>query len=133
MIHHLMIFHVCSKETKECSVLTESASPKNVPCDWILVGFCAERCNQHQYFKKILNLLMNPRTLIFPFLAINCCKACMNKSVSKLHEHSICTAMLVKHVKSFLYLLSSFLISFTRNGPNISTPQLVNVGSSKVL
>ena len=35
--------------------------------------------------------------------------------------------MLAKHVKSAPYLLSSFLSSFMRNGPNISMPQLVNV------
>ena len=50
-----------------------------------------------------------------------------------LHVHSICTALLARHVKSAPYLLSSFLSSFIRNGLNISMPQLVNGGPSNVL
>ena len=41
--------------------------------------------------------------------------------------------MPAKHVKSAPYLFSSFLPSFIRNGPNISTPQLVNGVPSNVL
>ena len=70
---------------------------------------------------------------MLPLLAINCHSACMKESVSILQVYSICTALLAKHVKSALYLLSSFLPSFIRNGPNISTPQLVNGGPSNVL
>ena len=70
---------------------------------------------------------------MFSILAINHCRACMKESVSILQVHSICTALLAKHVKSVPYLLSSFLLSFMRNGPNISMPQLVNGGPSKVL
>ena len=51
-------------------------------------------------------------------------------SVSMLQVHSICTALLAKHVKSAPYLLSSILPSFVRDGPNISMPQLVNGGPS---
>ena len=73
------------------------------------------------------------RTLIFTLLAIYRRRACMKESVSILQVHSICTALLANHVKSAPYLLSSFLPSFIRNGPNISTPQLVNGGPSNVL
>ena len=67
------------------------------------------------------------RTLMFPLLDINCRRACMKVYASMLQVHSICTALLTKHVKSAPYLLSSFLSSFMRNGPNISMPQLVNL------
>ena len=40
--------------------------------------------------------------------------------------------LLAKHVKSAPYLLRSFRL-FIRNGPNISTPQLVNGGPSNFL
>ena len=70
---------------------------------------------------------------MFPLLAINHRTACMKESVSILQVHSICTALLAKHVKSAPYLLSSFLPSFIRNGPNTSTPQLVNGCPSNVL
>ena len=80
-----------------------------------------------------LDPLSPSRTLMFPLLAINHHRACMNESVSMLHVHSVCTALLAKHMKSAPYLLSSFLPSFIRNGPNISTPQLVNSGQSNVL
>ena len=80
-----------------------------------------------------LDLLSLCRTLMFPLLAMNCCRVCMNVYVSMLHVHSIYTALLAKHVKSAPYLLSSFLPSFIRHGPNISMPQLVNGGLSNVL
>ena len=57
----------------------------------------------------------------------------MNKSVSMLHVHSICTVLLTKHV-SALFLSRSYLSPFfIRNGPNISLLQLVNGGPSNVL
>ena len=57
----------------------------------------------------------------------------MNESVSMLHVNSIFAALLAKHVKRALYLLSFFLTSFIRNGPNISMPQFVNGGPSNIL
>ena len=73
------------------------------------------------------------RNLMFPLLAINRCRACMNKFISMLHVDSVCTALLTKHVKSSPYLLTSFVPSIIRNGPNISLPKLVNGGPSNVL
>ena len=65
--------------------------------------------------------------------AINRCRACMRESVSMLQVHSICNALLAKHVKSVPYLLSSFLPSFIRNVLNTSRREFVNGGSSNVL
>ena len=95
--------------------------------------------------KKILNLLM-----VHFFEGISYFFMCSNKTrtivttqnpavptsgyiLSQSLLHSICTALLAKHVKSVMYLLCSFLPSFIRNGLNISMPQLVNGGPSNVL
>ena len=79
-----------------------------------------------------LEPLSLPNTL-FPLRATNQQRACMKESVSRLQVHSIWTALLDKHVNSAPYLLSSFLPSFIRKGPNMSTPQFVKGGSSIVL
>ena len=63
-----------------------------------------------------------------PLCATKQCRACMKESVSGLKVHSIWTALLDKHVNSALYLLSSFLPSFIRKVPNMSTPQFVKGG-----
>ena len=76
---------------------------------------------------------MQCKILIFPLLAMNHLKAWINESVSILQVHSIWTALLAKQVKSVLYLFSSFLPSFIKKGPNMSTPQFVNGGPSRVL
>ena len=64
---------------------------------------------------------------------MNCLKAWINESVSILHVHSVWTALIAKQVKSAPYLFSSFLPSFIKKGPNMSTPQFVNGGPSRVL
>ena len=64
---------------------------------------------------------------------MNCLKAWINESVSILQVHSIWTALLAKQVKSALYLFNSFLPSFIKKGPNMSTLQFVNGGPSRVL
>ena len=47
----LMILHVCSRETIECSMFTKFATPKHVPCDWMLLGFSIKQYYLHQYFE----------------------------------------------------------------------------------
>ena len=64
---------------------------------------------------------------------MNRLKAWINESVSILEVHSIWNALLAKQVKSTPYLFSSFLPSFIKKGPNMSTPQFVNGGPSRVL
>ena len=64
---------------------------------------------------------------------MNRLKAWINESVSILQVHSIWTALLAKQVKSVLYLFSSFLPSFIKKGPNMSTPKFVNGGPSRVV
>ena len=70
---------------------------------------------------------------MFPLRATKRCRACMKESVCRLQVHSIWTALLDKHVNSAPYLLSSFLPSFIRKGPNMSTPQFVKGDSSVIL
>ena len=70
---------------------------------------------------------------MFPLRATKRCRACMKESVSRLQVHSIWTALLDKHVNSAPNLLSSFLSSFIRKGPNMSTPQFVKGDSSVIL
>ena len=148
-----MIFHVCSRETTEWSVLTGSDYPKTshvTGCWWVsmpddvictnilkeilvlwsisLKAFPSSFCTPTK-----LDPLSLCKTLMFPLLEINRRIACMKESVSILQVHSICIALLDKHVKIALYFLSSFLPSFIRNEPKISTPQLVDGGPSNVL
>ena len=65
--------------------------------------------------------------------AISLLRAWMKESVSNVLVTSIWTALLVKHVKSALYIFKSDLFSLTVNGPSISTPQRVNGGDSMYL
>ena len=43
--------HECSRETTKWSMLTESTSLKYLPCNWMLLDFCAKWCNLHQYLE----------------------------------------------------------------------------------
>ena len=77
---------------------------------------------------------LSPRnTLMFPLRTTKRRRACMKESVSRLQVHSIWTTLLDKDVNSAPYLLSSFLPSFIRKGPNMSAPQFVKGSSSIVL
>ena len=62
---------------------------------------------------------------------MNRLKAWINESVSILQVHSIWTALFAKQVKSAPYLFNSFLPSFIKKGPNMSTAQFVNGSPSK--
>ena len=72
-------------------------------------------------------------TLMFPLCATNQRRAFKKESISRVQLHSVWTALLDKCVNSAPYLLSSFLPSFIRKGPNMSTSQFAKVGLTVVL
>ena len=156
---NLMIFDVCCRETKESFVLTGSASLKHLPCDWVLVRFCAKRCNLHHYLEAntessddpflwkhlwVLSAFQQnwvhchwaqPTLSLFKFLY---------KLMQTLHEwiciHVACTfnmycpaSQTCEECHISLEYLSTFPFSFIRNCQNIFTPLFLNGGLSNFL
>ena len=81
-------------------------------------------------FQHLASSLSAPTKLLLLLHQIVLLSANIKESVSIFLVISIWMARLAKHVKRAPYRFNVFLLSLMRNGPNMSTPQWVNGGSS---
>lgn len=116
------------------------------PCDQMLVGLTVNNVVCNTTLKEVNKSFNCPYLIgIFNFFlysnkirpiitaqnhnfsspSYNCCRACINESVSMLHVRSMFTSLQPIHVKSAPYFLRSFLPSLIKKVLDTSTPQLL--------